>query len=118
MPDGVSMPFPLPILAQAEAAGGLGMFLPLIAMVVIFYFLLWRPQQKEAQNLQKLVASLQKGDRVVTASGVHGKIHEARADTLVLEISPNAYLTVDRDAVKRKVDPKPETPAKPEAKGS
>jgi preprotein translocase subunit YajC len=60
----------------------------------------------------------------VTASGIHGKVHEAKGDTLVLEISPNAYLTVDREAVKRKVDPnKPPNgtapaaaPAKPEGK--
>lgn len=110
--------FPTLIAQSAPAGGGLGMFLPLIAMVVIFYFLLWRPQQKEAQALQKLVASLQKGDRVVTAAGVHGKIHEARADTLVLEISPNAYLTVDRESVKRKVEPKADAPKPDAAKGA
>lgn len=76
----------------------------------IFYFVLWRPQQQEAKELQKLIAGLQRGDRVVTTTGIHGKVHEAKADTLVLEISTNAYLTVDRDAVKRKLtdDPKPE----------
>lgn len=72
-------------------------------MVAIFYFVLWRPQQQEAKDQQKLVAGLQRGDRVVTSGGIHGRVHEAKADTLVLEISPNAFLTVDRDTVRRKV---------------
>ena len=50
-----------------------------------------------------LVASLQKGDQVVTGAGIHGRVHEAKADTLVLEIAPNTFLTVDRDTVRRKV---------------
>jgi len=78
-------------------------------MLAIFYFVLWRPQQQEAKAQQTLIAGLQRGDLVVTAGGVHGKVHEARADTLVLEVSPNSYITVDRDTVKRKVNA--ETPA-------
>ena len=72
-------------------------------MVAIFYFVLWRPQQQEAKAQQTLIAGLQRGDLVVTSGGIHGKVHEARADTLVLEVSPNSYITVDRDTVKRKV---------------
>lgn len=96
------------------ASSPFGMVLPLVAMVAIFYFLLWRPQQKEAQEHQKLVASLQKGDQVVTAAGIHGRIHEARPDAVVLELSPGCLMTVDRDAVRRKVTPAAAAePAKP-----
>ena len=92
--------------APASTGGSFLSTLPLLAaMGLIFYFVLYRPQQKEAQEHGKLVAALQRGDRVVTGSGIHGRIHEAKGDTLVLEISPNAYLTVDRDAIKRRVDP-------------
>ena len=72
-------------------------------MAAIFYFVLWRPQQEEAKQAQKLVAGLVRGDRVVTASGIHGTVHEARDSTLVLEIAPNTYMTVDRETVKRKL---------------
>lgn len=103
------MPFPDVLLRTLDAPAGspsAGLFssLPLLLMMVgVFYFLVIRPQQKEAQEHQKLVAGLQKGDRVVTTGGIHGRIHEARADAIVLEVSPNSYLTVDRDVVKRKV---------------
>ncbi len=74
---------------------------PLLLMLGIFYFLVLRPQRQEAAEHAKLVAGLKKGDRVVTSSGVHGTIHEAAGDTLVLEISKGAFLTIDRDSVKR-----------------
>jgi preprotein translocase subunit YajC len=91
------------ILAQAAPGGGLGQALPmLVIFVAIFYFLVFRPQQKEAKEHAALVAGLQKGDHVVTSAGIHGRIHEAKGDTLVLEISPGAQLTVDRDSVKQK----------------
>lgn len=78
-------------------------------MLAIFYFVLWRPQQQEAKEQAKLIAGLQRGDKVVTNSGIHGTVSEARADTLVIEVGTNTFLTVDREAVKRKVtdDTKP-----------
>ncbi|MEN9787599.1 MAG: hypothetical protein RLZZ299_2863 [Pseudomonadota bacterium] len=95
--------------APAREGGGLpSQLVMLAAFVAIFYFVMLRPQQKEQKAHQELVASLQKGDRVVTGSGIHGRIHEARAETLVLEISPGAHLTVDRAAVVRKADPSKE----------
>lgn len=107
-------PAPEPLLrtldTPAPSAGGsfLSSFPLLAAMVGVFYFLVIRPQQKEAQEHQKLVAGLQKGDRIVTSGGVHGKIHEAGAETVVVEVSPNNFLTVDREVIKRKIV----TPAK------
>ena len=78
-------------------------FFLIAAMIAIFYFLVWRPQRQETQEQAKLVAGLQKGDRVVTQAGIHGKIHEARADTLVIEVAPNSFLTIERDAVRKKL---------------
>lgn len=95
--------------APAAAPGGsiLSSLPMLLAFVAIFYFVLLRPQQKEAKQQAELVASLQKGDRVVTSSGIHGMIHEAKGETLVLEISTNSFMTVDRSAVRRKVVAEP-----------
>ena len=88
---------------DAPPTNGFASSLPMFAIMgVIAYFLLYRPHQKEVKEHTTLVAGLQKGDRVVTNSGLHGKVHEAKGDTLVLEISANAFLTVDREAIKRK----------------
>lgn len=89
----------------APAAGG-GSFLSMLPMlavfVAIFYFLVLRPQTQEAKTQAALIAGLQKGDRVVTIGGIHGVIHEAKGETLVLEVHPGNFLTVDRASVRRK----------------
>jgi preprotein translocase subunit YajC len=102
------MPMPEPSLllaldGAASAPGLLVQAIPFVAMAAIFYFFLIRPQQQEQKDHASLVAALQRGDRVVTNSGIHGKVHEAKGDTLVIEVHTNTFLTVDRDAVKRKV---------------
>src|SRR6187397_689028 len=66
--------------AHAQAAGGgfpggdLMTFLPMIAIFVVFYFLLIRPQQKRAKETRAMLDALQKGDEVITAGGIVGKI--------------------------------------------
>ena len=94
---------PDPLLRSSELAPGLLSQLPfLLAMVAIFYFLVWRPQRQEQEEQEKQVAAIQKGDRVVTQAGIHGTVLEAAGDTLILEISRNCQLTVDRASVKRR----------------
>lgn len=79
--------------------------LPMFAMMgAIVYFMILRPQQNEEKAHKALVAGLQKGDKVVTSSGIHGVVQKAEGDTLVIELSPGTQMTVDRDAVKRKID--------------
>lgn len=95
-------------LLDAPAAAGSpfsSMLMPIAMVAIVFYFFVYRPNQKEEAARKELIASLQKGDKVVTSSGIHARLHEAKGDTLVLEISPNAYITVDREAVKAKVAP-------------
>jgi preprotein translocase subunit YajC len=90
--------------AYAQAAGSssgtdIMAFLPMIAIVVVFYFLLIRPQQKRAKETKAMLSALQKGDEVVTAGGVVGKIAklgEAYAD---IEVAPNVAITVQRSAI-------------------
>ena len=90
--------------AYAQAAGGsagsdIMAFLPMIAIIVVFYFLLIRPQQKRAKESKAMLSALQKGDEVVTAGGVVGKISklgEAYAD---IEVAPNVEITVQRSAI-------------------
>jgi len=78
------------------AGGGFGAFLPLILIFVVFYFLLIRPQQKQAKEHQAFLGSLQKGDEVVTRGGLHGKITGLTDQIITLEIADNVRVKVSR----------------------
>ncbi len=85
--------------AAAPAGGDLMSFLPIIAIFIVFYFLLIRPQQKRAKETKAMLAALQKGDEVVTAGGVVGKISKLDAQYAVVEVAPSVEITVQRGAV-------------------
>lgn len=106
------MSHPLLSLDAASAGSALGMLPPVLIVAVVFYFFVYLPGKKEESTRRELVAGLQRGDKIVTTGGIHGTMHEARAETIVLEISPGAFLTIDRDQVKGKLTDKPAEPAK------
>jgi len=80
----------------------LGGLFPIIMMIAIFYFVLIRPQNKERKAHEGMVAALQKGDRVVTKSGVHGRIDSVGEQTVELEIADKVRVTIDKMSVARK----------------
>lgn len=83
----------------AGAAGGFASFIPLILIFVVFYFLLIRPQQKQAKQHQAFLNDLKKGNKVITKGGIHGTI-TALSDTVVtLEIAKDVAIKVSRDAI-------------------
>lgn len=85
--------------ANGAAAGGqsaLMNLVPLIAMFAIFYFLLIRPQQKKAKEHRALLESLKKGDQVVTAAGIHGKVTAIDENVITLEISPGVNIKLSK----------------------
>jgi len=88
-----------PAAGQEGQGGGLGPFIPLIAMVVIFYFLLIRPQQKKAKQHQEMLNALKRDDMVVTTGGVHGKITGLTETVVTLEIAPNVKIKVSRSNI-------------------
>ncbi|WP_420383255.1 preprotein translocase subunit YajC [Novosphingobium sp.] len=76
--------------AAASAAGdppAYLQFLPLVAMAVIFYFLILRPQMKRQKDLQNKIAAIKKGDQVVTAGGLIAKVLKVEDNTVELEIA-------------------------------
>src|SRR5512134_1303373 len=87
--------------AQAAPAGDPGFigFLPIILMFVLLYFLMIRPQMKRAKEHKQMVEALQKGDEVVTAGGMLGRISEMGEAYVTLEIAPNTEVSVQRGAV-------------------
>ena len=80
---------PLAILLQAPAPqpSPFGMLLPMGAIFLIFYFLLIRPQQKKQRDQEVMLKGIDKGDDVVTAGGLHGKVVGTTDDVLTLEIA-------------------------------
>ena len=74
-------------------------FLPMIGIFVVFYFLLIRPNQKRAKETKAMLEALQKGDEVVTAGGLVGKIAKLTDQYASIEIAPNVEITVQRQAV-------------------
>lgn len=79
--------------------GGLMGFLPIILMFVLLYFLMIRPQMKRAKEQKAMIEALQKGDEVVTAGGVVGRITKISDQYVTLEIAPNTEIVVQRSAV-------------------
>jgi preprotein translocase subunit YajC len=85
--------------------------LPMFALVfIIFYFLVIRPQQKQQADHKAKVQSAQKGDTVLTAGGVYGKVTKTETDTVEVEIAPNVRVKVLRSTL---ADIQPLKPAKP-----
>lgn len=73
--------------------------LPILLMFVIFYFLLIRPQQKQAGKQRDFIKNLKAGDRVVTTGGLHGEVKGLTDTTITLEIADKVRVKVTRSAV-------------------
>ena len=83
----------------AGASGGQSAIMqlfPLILMFGIFYFLLIRPQQKKAKEHRALIDALKKGDMVVTAAGIHGKVTSVDENIVTLEIAPGINIKIGK----------------------
>jgi preprotein translocase subunit YajC len=87
--------------AQAAPSGDPGYIglLPIVLMFVLLYFLMIRPQMKRAKEAKAMVEALQKGDEVITAGGVLGRITKLSDGYISLEIAPNTEIAVQKSAV-------------------
>lgn len=105
--------FITPAHAQAAgtaADGGLASFLglaPLILVFIVFYFLMIRPQQRRVRALQTAIAAVKKGDTVVTAGGIVGKVTRVEDTQVEVEIAPNTRVRVVKATLTEIVNPKP-----------
>ncbi len=90
-------------LAQSPAASSPGSslfsFLPFILIFVAMYYVMIRPQMRKQKEQQKLVAALKTGDRVVTASGIHGLISNVKDTTVILKVADNVKIEIEKSAV-------------------
>ncbi|HVZ07457.1 preprotein translocase subunit YajC [Rhodopila sp.] len=108
-----------PAYAQDITGGLLGnatQFAPLILIFAVFYFLLIRPQQQKQKEMRSMIASLKRGDRVVTGGGILGTVQrvpmvqdkdgkQVPSNEIEVEIAPNLKVTVLRDTITSVVKP-------------
>ncbi len=88
------------ILLQAGAAGAdWSGILMIVALFVIFYFFMIRPQQKRQKEIRKFRESLDRGSKIVTAGGIYGTIKEVKDTYFVVEITPGVSIRVDKGSV-------------------
>ncbi len=94
-------------LAQAQSAspapanpmGGIVSFLPFVFIFIIFYYVMVRPQRRRQMEQQKLISALKTGDKVVTASGIHGLISNVKETTVILKVADNVKIEIEKSAV-------------------
>jgi preprotein translocase subunit YajC len=86
-----------------QAAGGGAGYMQLIllvGMILVFWLFMIRPQAKKAKIAKKFQEDLQKGDKIVTIAGIHGRVNKMNDDgTIELETSPGSYMKVEKSAI-------------------
>ncbi len=86
--------------APKEGENPIMSFLPLVAIIIVFYFFMIRPQVKRQKELKNFRSALEKGDKVITTGGIYGKISDIKDDgTLLVEIDNNVRIKVDINSV-------------------
>ncbi len=84
---------------EGQEANPLMSFLPLILIVVVFYFFMIRPQMKRQKETRQFREGLKKGDKVVTTGGIYGKIVSVQETTITLEIAKDVQIKVDKNGI-------------------
>ncbi len=88
------------LAANAISQGaGLVSLAPLALIIVIFYFLLIRPQQKRMKAHRSMIEEIKKGDKIITAGGIIGTVHDVSEDTIKLDIADKVRVTIKRDTI-------------------
>ncbi|MBO9595363.1 MAG: preprotein translocase subunit YajC [Niabella sp.] len=92
------------VLLQAQGApgpfGSMTTMIFMFGMIIVFWLFFIRPQAKRAKNQKKFIEDLQKGDKIVTIAGIHGKINQVNEDgTLSIEVSPGNYIKIEKSAI-------------------
>lgn len=88
------------LLAQAQSpAGGITLFLPLILIMVIFYFLMIMPAQRRQKKVNEMLKNLKNGDKVITNGGIYGTIVGLEDDAVQLRIAEQVKIKISRSAI-------------------
>jgi preprotein translocase subunit YajC len=85
---------------QGDSGSGITSTLVMFGLIfLIFYFMIVRPQQKRQKERQKMLDAIKKGDKIVTAGGVHGTVVGIEEKTVLVQIADNVKVKVDRGSV-------------------
>ncbi len=93
-----------PLMLMADPKSGqnpLMSLLPLILIIVVFYFFMIRPQMKKQKELRNFRQSLKVGDKIITSGGIYGKINDIRENIVIVEVEDKMRLKIDVNSVFR-----------------
>lgn len=85
--------------APQQQSGGLSLIVMTAIFIFFMYFVMWRPQSKRAKEQRNLISSLTKGDEVVTAGGILGRISKVTDNYIVLSLAENVEITVQKSSI-------------------
>jgi preprotein translocase subunit YajC len=85
--------------ASSQPGGDWTSFIPLVIIFVLFWFMLIRPQMKQAKEQRNMIAALQKGDEVTTSGGLVGKVSKVGESFVALEIAPETVVNVQKHTI-------------------
>ena len=86
-------------------------FIPMLLIIVVFYFFMIRPQMKKAKDHKKYVEELKKGDKVITTSGIHGKIVDMNDTTFLVEVDSGTKIRFEKSSISLEASKALNTPA-------
>lgn len=89
----------------------IGQFLPMLLIIVVFYFFMIRPQMKKAKDHKKYVEELKKGDKVITTSGIHGKIVDVNDTTFLVDVDSGTKIRFEKSSISLEASKALNTPA-------
>lgn len=85
--------------AQQPQGAGLSFWIMIGSMILIMWLFMWRPESKRRKQMQEFIANLKKGDKIITAGGIHGTVKEVKETTLLIEVDSNVTLRIEKNMV-------------------
>ena len=85
--------------AQQSQGAGWTFWVMIGAMILIMWLFMWRPESKRRKQMQEFIANLKKGDKIITAGGIHGTVKEVKETTLLIEVDSNVTLRIEKNMV-------------------
>ena len=92
-----------PGMEQGGSGSAFSAMLPFVAIFLLFYFLIIRPQQKQGRERKKMLAEIKRGDSVITAGGIRGKVVDSDGDDLTVEIARGTNVRMVRSGISEKI---------------
>jgi len=89
----------LGIILQGQPMDLLSTIVPFLLIIVVFYFLILRPQQKRAKERTKLLQGVQKGDKIITAGGLHGTVEGLEDKVVLIKIADNVKVKIEKTGI-------------------